>query len=77
MANALEELKNKIAVATFGMSPTDAWKKRICIDCKTAVRYEPGDATGEHGQIYSEAGLREYGVSALCETCYDNIMGNN
>ena len=61
----------------FGMTRTEAFAKNICINCKAPIRYEhtfdDAEATGENGQIYSDAGFEEYGISGLCETCYDNV----
>ena len=69
---------NSVSMSLFGMTISTAHEKRICIDCKSPIRDERGaDTTGEHGQIYSDAGWREYGQSALCETCFDNITGEN
>ncbi len=39
----------------------EAIEEGICIDCK-----EPAIP-----KCYSEAGLREYHISGLCETCFD------
>ena len=70
----LDDLKNNIAIGMFGMTIADAHARNICIDCKSPIRDERGEdaeATGENGQIYSDAGWKEYHISGLCETCYD------
>lgn len=69
---------DSVSMSLYGMTISTAHEKRICIDCKSPIRDERGaDTTGEPGQIYSEAGWCEYHNSALCETCFDNIMGGN
>ena len=73
----LNDLKNNIAISMFGMTIADAHARNICIDCKSAIRDERGEEeTGENGQIYSDAGWKEYAISGLCETCYDSVGGN-
>ena len=75
----LDDLKNNIATGVFGMTIADAHARNICIDCKAPIRDERGEdaeATGENGQIYSDAGWKEYCISGLCETCYDSVGGN-
>lgn len=74
----LENFLNNISMRMFGMTIAEAQAKNICIDCKSTIRHENGaEPSGEYGQIYSDAGEREYRTSALCETCYDNVMGDN
>ena len=74
----IENFVNDVALKLYGMTIIDAHRANICISCKSPIRQENGaDASGEPGQVYSDAGEREYCSSALCETCYDNIMGDN
>ena len=69
----LNDLTNHVALKMFGMTVTEAHVKHICVDCKSPIRDERGtDETGENGQIYSDAGWKEYRISGLCETCFDN-----
>ena len=71
---------NQLALDLFGMSIIDAHRANVCVQCKHNIRDERGEdaeATGEPGQVYSDAGFAEYCNSALCETCFDNIMGGN
>ena len=69
----LNDLTNHVALKMFGMTVSEAHDKHICVDCKSPIRDERGaEATGENGQIYSDAGWKEYRISGLCETCYDN-----
>lgn len=70
----LRDLANDLALRMFGMTIDTAHTKNICIRCKSPIRDERGmEETGESGQIYSDAGWKEYHSSGLCETCYDSI----
>lgn len=60
-----KELADQMAVDLFGMSPTEARNKGICIQCGQPAR----------PRCYSAAGWREYQISALCEQCFDEICG--
>lgn len=44
-----------------------------CINCHTKIQINMGDDNGLKGNIYSEAGIREFQISKLCETCFDEI----
>lgn len=61
MKNPLEEVKDITSQAAFGMTRNDAWSKGLCIKCKQAP------------QFYSDAGRKEYGITGLCEFCFDLI----
>ena len=77
-SEALDNIVNDLALKLYGMTIIDAHRQNICIDCKSPIRQENGaEPSGEPGQVYSDAGEREYCSSALCETCYDNMMGGN
>lgn len=64
-----------MALKLFGCSISSAHSQGICVSCKSSIRdeRETGEETGENGQIYSDAGMHEYQISGLCETCYDSI----
>lgn len=72
----LQDLQNATATAAFKMTKSEAHAKFICIDCKSPIRdeREDGMSTGEPGQVYSDAGAKEYDISGMCETCYDNLF---
>jgi hypothetical protein len=61
----LQEVRDAVAKDVFGMTPEEAIKKGICIDCRQ-------DALAN---CYSDVGRREYQISGLCETCFDSICG--
>lgn len=71
----LQELKDSLAVECFGMTLSEAHEKRVCIFCKSQIRDERGaEPSGESGQIYSDAGMKEYSISGVCESCFDGVM---
>jgi hypothetical protein len=37
------------------------------------VFYAPGEFATQMGHIYSELGLKEYRISAMCEWCFDEV----
>lgn len=59
--NKLQELQDSMSRASFGMTKSEAIQKAICISCKQAPKW------------YSEAGMKEYYISGLCEPCFDRI----
>jgi hypothetical protein len=64
MSNPLHELKETFGKGIYGLSPTDCKEKGICISCK-----EPAIP-----RCHTEAGRREFYISALCEECWDKIF---
>jgi len=64
-----------------GMMPKDeALETWVCANCKERIRttatiWRALGQPGEKGAIYSEAGAREYRISAVCETCFDAMFG--
>jgi len=63
--NQLKQFQENAAQNTFGMTREEAWEQEICINCKKD--WKP--------RTYSNNGKEEYKISALCEYCYDEIMG--
>lgn len=58
---ALNKLKDDTAKVAFKMTKREAIAKGICINCK------------EKPKFYSRMGQKEYGISGLCEYCFDDI----
>ena len=49
--------------------------QRRCLHCANYPFYYPGDKALDPGHIYSKAGVREFGVSGMCEYCFDQVTG--
>ena len=60
----LNEFKNELARRLYGISRTEALDAGICVECKMPV----------NSRCYSDAGRREYKISALCEVCFDKMF---
>lgn len=54
---------DKLTKDVFGMTKNEAQNDGICICCHQEAK----------PKCYSDAGLREYQISGLCEECFDNI----
>lgn len=54
---------DQLAKDECGITQTEAWEKGICVECK-----QPALAN-----CYSDAGRREYQISAMCEKCFDAL----
>jgi hypothetical protein len=61
--NDFQDLKDALAEALYGQTPAEAHQAGLCIQCKQPARE----------RCYSQAGLREYEISGLCEPCFDEI----
>ncbi len=65
MPNKLQDFKDFTARSAFGMTKVDAHKQGVCISCKEKPRFR------------TQAGIREYGISGLCEYCWDEMFKEN
>lgn len=61
--NELDNYKNNMSKSLFGISYSEALEQGICVNCKEEAL----------PKCYSDAGVREYQMSGLCEECYDTI----
>lgn len=59
--NMLQGFKDAMNLELYGMTRAQAHEKHICIKCR------------KHPVFITEAGSREYNISALCEPCFDWI----
>lgn len=59
----MQELQDAVAVELYGMTASEAQQKGICLECK-----EPALP-----KCYSNTGRKEYGISGLCEQCFDEL----
>jgi hypothetical protein len=46
----------------FGITREEAWEQGICVDCRKPPIF------------HTEAGRREYKLSAMCEPCFDSLF---
>ena len=58
------EVAEKMGEDLYGMSPSEAKAKGICLQCK-----EPALP-----KCYSAAGRKEFYISGLCEQCFDSLF---
>ena len=66
----LTDHTDRLAMKAFGRTKAEAHTKGICIDCGASVFF---DVHGMGpGNIYTSEGLKEYGISGLCEYCFDS-----
>jgi hypothetical protein len=63
----MNKVVNDFSRKLFGMSQERAIALGICLSCK------------EHAmsKCYSDAGKKEYKISALCEECFDEMCGED
>jgi hypothetical protein len=64
---SLDDLLNALSKSAFGENTQDLRAEGKCIECE-----EPALS-----KCYSDVGKREYGISGLCEVCWDNIIGDD
>lgn len=64
-----------IGQQVFGMTRTSAHEAKVCICCHKPVFNEDGTYSQE--LFHSEAGEKEYGISGMCEKCFDNMFGGS
>lgn len=62
MNDKLQEFKDSMAKSAFGMTKAEAREKGLCISCKKPPTF------------YSAAGRAEYGISGMCEPCFDALF---
>ena len=61
MNNPLQKFKDNLAFSCYGMTVAEAHEQGVCISC------------GKPPTFYSDAGRKEYQISALGEPCFDRI----
>lgn len=69
---SIEELKKNLAVNVFWAD--QGGPTILCINCGHEVFWEKSRRGKRPGHIYSEAGLKEYKISGMCEYCFDKLM---
>ena len=61
----MQQFIDKVSTKLYGKSVTHSRATGLCISCKQPAL----------PKCYSDAGRREFGISGLCEECFDNICG--
>ena len=64
MSNELQQFKDSVAVAAFGITKAAVQQQGLCISCK-----QPAIP-----KCYSYEGKREYRISGMCEECFDALF---
>jgi hypothetical protein len=64
MTKTHEELLSDLSITAYGITIEQAHAKLICIECKELAL----------NKCYSDDGKKEYGLSGLCEQCFDTLF---
>ena len=70
----LVKLAEGLSKELFNLTPSEAIQQGICVSCKKPVFYSESWKAEKEGHIYSCAGQAEYGITALCEYCFDKVF---
>jgi hypothetical protein len=62
----LQEFKDKLSKDLYGITTKETVSLGICIKCKQEAL----------PNCYSQAGIKEFYISGLCERCFDEITGD-
>jgi len=65
-APKLAKLAEDLGRELYGVSPAECYAKGICISC-----HEPALP-----KCYSDAGIKEYRISTMCEQCFDALFAD-
>lgn len=60
----IKKITNDMAKELYGVDPVESKAKGLCINCK-----EPALP-----KCYSDAGIKEFDISGLCEKCFDALF---
>lgn len=67
MPSSLQALKDNLSMNIYGKTAAQAQDEGVCLEChKPALE-----------RCYSEEGKAEFGISGLCELCFDKITGGD
>lgn len=59
----------------YGMTIQEAHARNICIRCQEPAMVQIDGKTQHNPELfYSTAGKKEWGISAICEKCFDNMF---
>lgn len=68
---ALKYIAQEIELLCDGDFHRKNSQAKACISCSKIPNYLEMDRALEPGHIYSQAGIREFEISQLCEYCFD------
>lgn len=60
----LKNFQDRLSIAAHGITKDEAIAKAICVECRLDWR----------SSTKSEAGIREYAISGMCEECFDTLF---
>jgi hypothetical protein len=60
----MSEVVDRLAMATFGRTRTEAYKAEICVDCGESAK-----------EFDDELSAKEYTLSGFCQACQDRVFG--
>lgn len=63
----------KVEICAVAQDLAERYDSQKCIQCKTRMFYAQDTEARIPGHIYSAAGLKEAGITYLCEFCFDQI----
>lgn len=63
LSSGLDAFKDYVSVQAYGITKQQAHDNGICVNCKQSVR----------GKVNNDIDYREYMISGLCPSCFDNI----
>lgn len=61
---SLQKLKDELSIAAHGITKAEGHEQGICVCCKLPAL----------PRCHTEAGKREYGISGICEVCFDHMF---
>jgi hypothetical protein len=62
--NDIDDFKDELSRAAFGMTKAEAVAKQICVDCK-----EPAQP-----KCHTDSDRKEYLISGICGECFANMF---
>ena len=72
---SIEEIKKDLAIHLYGQTKEEAQQAHVCINCGHEIFRASSLEERKPGCICSDAGMREYQISGMCEYCFDKLMG--
>lgn len=67
ISSPLDDFMETLGQHTYGRSRRECWKQGFCIDCGLPAL----------PRCHTDAGVKEYYISCLCEECFDGATRNS